>query len=71
MCKYDCLFRKSSRSSSFDSSYKKGLSGGDNSAALRMELLRKLELPERLSSQGMLDVLNAIMSRDEFMELQL
>ena len=36
-----------------------------------MELLRKLELPERLSSQGMLDVLNAIMSRDEFMELQL
>lgn len=51
--------------------YKKGLSGGDNSAALRMELLRKLELPERLSSQGMLDVLNAIMSRDEFMELQL
>lgn len=50
--------------------YKKGLSGGENSAALRRALLRKLELPERLSTQGMLDVLNAIMSRDEFMGLQ-
>ena len=33
-------------------------------------VLKKLELPERLSSQGLLDVLNAIMSREEFMELQ-
>ena len=34
-------------------------------------LARKLELPERLSAGGLLDVLNALMSRDEFMELQL
>ena len=51
--------------------YKKGLSGGKNSAALRKKLLKELELPERLSAQGMLDVLNAIMSREEFMALQL
>ena len=51
--------------------YKKGLSGGENSAALRRELLKKLDLPERLSAQGLLDVLNAIMSREEFMALQL
>ncbi len=51
--------------------YRKGLSGGENSAALRKELLKKLELPEHLSAQGMLDVLNAIMSREEFMALQL
>ena len=51
--------------------YKKGLSGGENSTALRRELLKKLELPERLSAQGLLDVLNAIMSREEFMALQL
>lgn len=50
--------------------YKKGLLGGENSGARRKELLKKLELPERLSSQGLLDVLNAIMSREEFMELQ-
>ena len=51
--------------------YKKGLSGRENSAALRKKLLKELELPERLSAQGMLDVLNAIMSREEFMALQL
>lgn len=51
--------------------YRKGLSGGENSAALRKELMKKLELPERLSAQGLLDVLNAIMSREEFMTLQL
>lgn len=51
--------------------YRKGLSGGENSATLRKELMKKLELPERLSAQGLLDVLNAIMSREEFMTLQL
>ena len=51
--------------------YRKGLSGGENSSALRKELMKKLELPERLSAQGLLDVLNAIMSREEFMTLQL
>lgn len=51
--------------------YKKGLSGGENSAELRKGLLKKLELPERLSAQGLLDVLNAIMSREEFLTLQL
>lgn len=51
--------------------YRKGLSGGENSAALRKELMKKLELPERLSAQGLLDVLNVIMSREEFMTLQL
>lgn len=51
--------------------YKKGLSGGADSARLRRQLLKKLELPERLSAGGLLDVLNALMSRDEFMELQL
>ncbi len=51
--------------------YKKGLSGGENSAELRKGLLKKLKLPERLSAQGLLDVLNAMMSREEFMSLQL
>ena len=50
--------------------YKKGLSGGENSAALRKALLKKLELPEHLSAQGLLDVLNATMSREEFLKLQ-
>lgn len=51
--------------------YKKGLSGGENSAALRKKLLKMLELPEHLTAQGLLDVLNATMSREDFLALQL
>ena len=41
-----------------------GLSGGAESARKRMELQRELELPERLSADALLDVLNALMDRD-------
>ena len=51
--------------------YKKGLSGGAGSAALRQALLSRLELPARLTADGLLDVLNATMSREEFLALQL
>lgn len=51
--------------------YKKGLSGGENSAALRKKLLKMLELPEHLTAQGLLDALNATMSREDFLALQL
>ncbi len=51
--------------------YARGLSGGEGSALRRRELLRQLDLPERLSSGGLLDVLNATMSRGEFYDLRL
>lgn len=51
--------------------YKKGLSGGAGSAARRQALLSRLELPARLTADGLLDVLNATMSREEFLALQL
>ena len=51
--------------------YKKGLSGGAGSAARRQGLLEQLELPARLTADGMLDVLNATMSREKFLALQL
>lgn len=44
--------------------YALGLSGGAESARKRMELQRELELPERLSADALLDVLNALMDRD-------
>lgn len=50
--------------------YAKGLSGREGSAEKRAELIKKLDLPEHIGADGLLDVLNAIMSRDEFMELQ-
>ena len=42
--------------------YRIGLSGQKNSDAMRSELKRELDLPEKLSSTGLLDVLNATMS---------
>ena len=51
--------------------FSRGLSGKAGSAELRSKLLEKLELPERMTADGLLDVLNATMSREEFFELQL
>lgn len=49
--------------------FAKGLSGQPNSRGKRLELIRKLSLPEKLSPDALLDVLNVLMTRDEFMEL--
>ena len=49
--------------------YALGLSGGAESAARRALLLRKLALPERLSPNALLDVLNALYGRERFLEL--
>ena len=51
--------------------YARGLSGRENSRELRRGLLKRLELPERLTADGLLEVLNSIMSREEFFSLQL
>ena len=47
--------------------YRLGLSGRENSAKKRSELIRELDLPEHLSADALLDVLNATMSREEFL----
>ena len=49
--------------------YKAGLSGRENSREKRLQLLKRLELPERLTADGLLDVLNALMTREEFFDL--
>ena len=49
--------------------YAKGLSGKSGSSQARKELLQRLGLPERLTADGLLDVLNAVMSREEFYAL--
>lgn len=51
--------------------YARGLSGGAGSAEKRRQLLKKLELPERMSADAMLDVLNALMDRDAFYRLDI
>ncbi len=51
--------------------YAMGLSGRADSAKKRAELLKQLQLPERMTADGLLQVLNALMTREEFMELQI
>ena len=42
-----------------------GLSGGANSSALRLALLKKLRLPEHMSANAMLEALNLLFDLDE------
>ena len=49
--------------------FRLGLSGGTDSSRKRAELIQKLDLPAKLSADALLDILNAIMSREEFYEL--
>ncbi len=46
-----------------------GLSGGAGSREKRLALLQQLELPQNLTANGMLEVLNLLMCREEFLRL--
>ena len=45
-----------------------GLTGGTDSAAKRRALLKQLDLPEHLSPNALLPVLNALYTRDAFLQ---
>lgn len=46
-----------------------GLTGGENSSKRREILLKKLNLPEHLTTNSLVTILNAMLSYDEFMEV--
>lgn len=46
--------------------YRIGLAGREESAKKRAALIRSLDLPEHLSADALLNVVNAIMSREDF-----
>ena len=46
-----------------------GLSGGPDSSAKRLALLKKLDLPEHMSANAMLQALNLLYSADELKEI--
>ncbi|MDR1734640.1 MAG: DUF4093 domain-containing protein [Oscillospiraceae bacterium] len=46
--------------------YRNGLLGKPNAAALRKSLLHKLNLPQRLSTNQLADILNAAVSQEDF-----
>ncbi len=45
-----------------------GLMGGTESSLLRKKLLKELMLPEKLSTTGMLEILNTMISKEELIE---
>ena len=49
--------------------YEYGLSGCEGSSRRRAELLKRLELPVSLSPSAMLDVLNTVLTYEEFCEV--
>ena len=49
--------------------YELGLSGGTGSAEKRRALLKELDLPEKLSANALLDVLNALYTEAELREI--
>lgn len=51
--------------------YARGLSGGPDSAEKRARLIAELGLPQRLTASGLLDVLNALTTREKFMKMPL
>lgn len=46
--------------------YNDGLSGGENSSLKRKALLRELDLPELLTTTGMLEILNSMLTVEEY-----
>ena len=46
-----------------------GLSGGPDAAAKRLALLKKLDLPEHMSANAMLQALNLLYSREELEQI--
>lgn len=48
--------------------YELGLYGGVESAAARILLCKKLSVPEKISVNALLDALNALMTKKEFLE---
>jgi len=48
--------------------YEIGLSGGAGSAQKRKEIMKKLDLPGNLSSNALLEVINALFTREEFLK---
>ena len=49
--------------------YALGLTGQPDSGAKRQELLQKLELPEHMTANGLLEVLNLLYTREKFLAM--
>lgn len=48
--------------------YQDGLSGGENAAEMRKKLQERLSLPSYMTAKALLDVVNRLMTYDEYKE---
>ena len=48
--------------------YEDGITGGENSSAIRKSLAKELDLPERISSSSLLKLINSYMTYEEYKE---
>ncbi len=46
-----------------------GISGGENSFAVRQKLLKKLRLPARMGTKALLKTVNTLYTYEEFLHL--
>lgn len=46
--------------------FEDGISGGENSSAIRKSLAKELDLPERISASALLKLINSYMTYDEY-----
>lgn len=49
--------------------YEDGLTGSENAAAKRADLLKRLDLPGYLSTNGLLRIINSLVTYEEYLEL--
>ena len=49
--------------------YDAGLYGGTDSAAARIKLCRQFSIPEGISVNALIDALNALISKEKFLEI--
>ncbi|MDD2504419.1 MAG: DUF4093 domain-containing protein, partial [Clostridia bacterium] len=60
--------KQSRRAITKQDAFRDGFSGKHNSSSLRAKLLQELQLPSRLSTNALLEILNALFTYEEYQE---
>ena len=60
--------KKEGKEITYTDFFEDGISGGENSSAIRKAFAKKLNLPERISSSALLKIINTYMTYDEYKE---
>ncbi len=68
-CEFTRSYVKQEKEITKSDLFEYGLTGGQNSKENREKIKRALNLPQNLTSNSMLDIINCIMTKDEFVEL--